>query len=227
MFHLRFTPHELADYTFNFLYFYSKYIIAREDVDDDGNPLLHYHILVDDDELGVQTLRNAAIANLQIPKSGRGKNNRYYALFDDWKDPGYICKYDNIVGSKGYTEAQILDFVVSGKKRYLSKVDKSELSGEVAPADFPKKKDKVIKVPFQQLVIATASAKWYEYKRECKEAGKKEDKQLIVDYVCEAMVQNGKGINQYLVKELTYAILHEDLDYRELILRKIKSLIFV
>lgn len=226
MFHLRFTPYDLSGYTFNWLYFYDKYIIAREDVDDDGNPLLHYHILVDDAGLGIQTLRNAAIANLKIPKAGRGKNNKYYALIDDWEDPGYICKYDNIVGSKGYTEAEILDYVVSGRKKYLPKVGRSELSGEVAPADLPKKKEKVVRVPFQQLVIATASAKWYEYKKQCQADSKEIKKDVIVDYVCDAMVQNGKGINQYLVKELTWAVLYDDLDYREILLKKIKSFVF-
>ena len=117
MFHLRFTPYDISGYTFDFLNIYDKYILAQEDLEDDGTPLLHYHILIDTD-YEVQSVRNAAKTALKIPKSGKGKNNKYYALITDWKDPGYICKYNNVIKSKGFSERQIMDYVISGKKTY-------------------------------------------------------------------------------------------------------------
>jgi len=216
MFHLRYTPYDISGYTFNFLFFYDKFIVAKELYDDSGNELLHYHILVDDEDLGEKTLRDAAKANFKIPPAGRGKNNKYYALFIDWKDPGYICKYNDIIHSKGYSEKEVMEFVISGKKRYLDKVKVVELSGEVAPATPPK--PKVVKVPFQQAVIADAAADWYNYKRD---TDKTIDVQVLKRFVCNAMRKHGRGINQYLVKELAYAVLYDDLDYREFVLNKI------
>jgi len=220
MFHLRFTPVDISGYIFDFLETYSRYIVAQEDIDDEGNPLLHYHILIDTD-YGIQSIRNAATASLKIPKAGRGKNNAYYALIPDWKDPGYICKYNNIIRSKGFDEREIMEFVISGQKKYLSKVKASELSGEVAPARAGSKKEP--KVPFQQSVIATASADWYNYKRQCRDNDEDIDRKKVIDFICSAMRQHGKGINQYLVKELAYAVLFDDLDYRERVLNKLKS----
>ena len=223
MFHVRFTPDDISGYTFDFINNYSKYIIAREEFDDEGNPLLHYHILVDDSSLGIQTLRNAVKANFKIPSAGKGRNNKYYAIIDDWKDPGYICKYNDIIRAKGYTEKEVLDYVISGKKRYLDKVKGTELSGELAPAVLSPKKEKVVKMPFQQAVIASASADWYNYKRQCRDDGTDVDRNQTIDYVAKAMREQSKGINPYLVAELARAVLYDDLDYREVVLAKLKS----
>lgn len=213
MFHLRYTPYDISGYTFDFLDKYESFIVAQEDVDDDGSPLLHYHILVDTD-YGVKSLRDDAKAALKIPPAGRGKNNKYYALIEDWKDPGYICKYNNIISSKGFSEKEVMDFVISGKNKYLGKVKGVELSGEVAPATPPKQPPKV---PFQQAVIADAAADWYNYKRDNDDI----DKDVLKKFVCDSMRKHGRGINQYLVKELAYAVLYDDLDYRDYVLNKI------
>lgn len=222
MFHLRFTPYDISGYTFNFLFSYAKYIVARELVDDSGNNLLHYHIMVDDDTVGPQTLRNNLREFFRIPPAGKGRNNRYYALITDWKDPGYICKYNDIIYQKGYTEKEIMEFVISGKKKYLDKVKRTELSGEVAPAVSPRPK-KEPKVPLQQAVIASAAADWYNYKRKCIEEGDLPDKDMTIEFVCKAMREHQRGINQYMVVELARAVLYDDLDYRQLVLAKIKA----
>lgn len=221
MFHLRYTPYDISGYTFDFLDKYQSFIVAQEDFDDDGSPLLHYHILIDTD-YGVKSLRDDAKTAFKIPPAGRGKNNKYYALIEDWKDPGYICKYNNIIRHKGFSEKEIMEYVISGKKKYLDKVKRVELSGEVAPATSPKQSPKV---PFQQAVIADATADWYNYKRKCHDNDEEPVRSKVCEFICTAMIKNGKGINQYLVKELSFAILHEDLDYRDLILAKIKSFV--
>lgn len=221
MFHLRFTPYDISGYTFDFLEKYEKYIIAKEEIDDNGNPLLHYHVLVET-SYDVQSLRNDAKASLKIPKSGRGKNNKYYAILADWKDPGYICKYNDIQKSKGYSEKEVMEYVISGKQKYLDKVKATELSGEKAPAVLPPKKEKIVKVPFQQSVIADAAADWYNYKRNNPNELLITKKCELKQFVCNAMRKHGRGINQYLVKELAYAVLYDDLDYRDYVLKKIE-----
>lgn len=210
MFHLRFTPYDISGYTFVFLENYSHYIVAYEDKDKKGNPTQpHYHVLIDTD-YGEKSVRDAIKLNLKIPKSSRGKNNAYYCLETEWRDPGYVCKYNDIRNSKGYSEKEIMEFVISGKNKYLRKVEEVELSGEKAPAAPPK-------IPFQQAVIADAAADWYNYKRENADP----DIQELKKFVCDSMRKHGRGINQYLVKELAYAVLYDDLDYRDYVLNKI------
>lgn len=88
--------------------------------------------------------------------------------------------------------------------------------------DVEPKQEKVVKVPYQQAVIADAAADWYNYKRLCKEKNEDPNYMEVVDFVCKGMRQHGRGINPYLVRELSYAVLHDDLEYRERILKKIK-----
>lgn len=138
MFHIRFTPYDISGYTFDFLNQFAGYIVAYEDKDKKGKPTQpHYHILVDTD-YGSKTVRDAFVAACKIPKSTRGKNNAYYGMFSDWQQPDYICKYNDIRESKGFTEKQILDYVISGKNKYLVKVEDVELRGKKAPATPPK-----------------------------------------------------------------------------------------
>lgn len=80
---------------------------------------------------------------------------------------------------------------------------------------------RVTQPPYQQLVIAEAAAKWYNYKNECKTNDTIIDKQQLKLFVCEAMRSVSRGINQYLVKDLAWAILFDDLDFRDYVLNKI------
>lgn len=224
MYHLRFTPYDLSGYEWLWLDRYTRYIVAEEEYDDDGNALLHYHILIDTDA-HKDTVRDMVKKKLPIPPSGKGKNNKYYALIADWKDPGYICKYNKVVHVKGYTEKEIMEFVINGKKKYLDKVDKSrtELSGEEAPAAERSAKPKRVKVPYQQEIIAIATAEWWKLKRQAKEEGTEPNPNDVTDLVVKAMREVSRGINVYLVQDCTLAVLYDDTDYRERVLSKIKS----
>lgn len=229
MFHLRFTPYDLSGYEWTWLERYTRYIVAQEDTEDDGTPLLHYHILIDT-EAHKDSVRDMVKSKLPIPSSGKGKNNKYYALIAQWKDPGYICKYNNILHVKGYTDKEIMDYVIHGKKTYLEKVDKSrtELSGEQAPAAERSTKPKPVRVPYQQQIIALASADWYAYKRKCRdEDGVEPDLEPVIEMVCKAMRLTSRGINQYLLQDIINAVLYDDLDYRERTLQRLKSKILL
>lgn len=222
MYHLRFTPYDLSGYTFEWLERYQKYIVAREDVEDDGTPLLHYHILIDTDA-HKDTVRDMVKTKLPIPAGGRGKNNKYYALIADWKDPGYICKYNNVEKTKGFTEKELLDFVVSGKKKYLEKVEKTPAENSVTAESRSTPTAKTPRIPYQQQIISIASAEWYKYKRDCKDNNYEIDSYRVVDFIMKAMREISRGCNEYLIQDLTNAILFDDLDFRQRTLDRIKS----
>lgn len=220
--HLRFTPYDISGYHWTFLDDYNKVIVAQEDVDDNLQPLLHFHIYLETSQ-HIDTVRKKLKSNLLIPDSGRGVNNKYYALIPKWQDVGYICKHNNIIQSKGYTEKELMDYVISGKKKYLEKVKGStELRGEIAPA--APRPPKTIKIPYQQQIISIAAAEWYNYKRAQQFDTLTTDHKIqLLEIVCKAMREVSRGVNKYLVEDIARAILFDDLDFREVMLSKLFS----
>lgn len=214
--HVRFTPYDISGYTFEWLSEYSKFILAQEDVDDNLQPLQHYHIYIETTK-HIDTVRDKLKKYLCIPAAGRGVNNKYYALISKWEDIAYIVKYNNILKSEGYTESELMKYVISGKKKYLEKERKTELRGEIAPAalEVPKK-EKVVKVPYQQQIIALASADWHNYKKttviDCLNDSHKRE---LIKFVCKAMREVSRGINQHLVNDIARAVLFDDIDWRD------------
>lgn len=219
MYHFRFTPDDISGYTFDFLESYDRYILAWEDKDKYGRPVpKHYHTYVET-SYGEKSVRDAIKTDLKIPSAGRGKNNKYYAFQTDWKDPGYVCKYDNIIRSKGFTEKQILEYVVSGRKKYLKKVDGGELSGEVAPAPQPRKQ----KPMTHAVIIGEATTRWYAYKRDNDVANhtKRELEKALTKIICEEIIKSGKGISPFQVRDYANAVLFSDIDYKDRLLEKL------
>lgn len=123
---------------------------------------------------------------------------------------------------------EMVDYAASlWKNKSPDKVESSgELSGKVAPA--PKRPPKV---PYQQQVIALASADWYNYKRDLSGINIQladgrpnvEARVHLVDSVCKAMREVSRGVNPYLVEDLARAVLYDDLDYRDYVVKKIIS----
>jgi len=114
-FHLRYTPHDtpftesdqrnLAD---NFTEKFDKYIIARESLDKKGNIVpTHYHCYIESD-LDIDTIRYNVQKWLNIPKGGSGRNNKYYMLKKWNEDISYICKQNNIVSYKGFSNEDLV-----------------------------------------------------------------------------------------------------------------------
>lgn len=77
--------------------------------------------------------------------------------------------------------------------------------------------ERVKKLPYQQDVITGAAAEWKKYKSTTDNPDIDELKTII----CNEMRRVNKGINPYMVKELAYAVLYDDLDYRVNVLQKI------
>lgn len=232
-FSIRFTPQpkgkdgivlpEISGWNFEYLKRHEKYILAREDKDKMGRSVpVHYHIYIET-SYGEATIRQTTKEALRLPAGGRGKNNGYYSLIPDWKDPGYICKYNELLDSKGFTEKELMDYVISGRKKYLEKLERTPAENSVT-AGQKSTTAKTPRVPYQQQIISIASAEWYKYKRECGyklTAGEAKDK--VIEFVCAAMREVSRGINEYLLKDLVYGVLYDDLDFRETLLNRLKS----
>lgn len=221
-YHLRFTPCDLSGYTFDWLTRYPKYIVAQEDENDIGEEFLHYHILIESDN-APDSIRDMAKKQLGIHSTGgKGKNNKYYALIQDWLDPGYICKHNNILHSKGYTEKTLMEFVVSGKEKYLNKQKTPATAGEKSSTT-----PKCPRIPYQQEIIAIAYVEWLKYKKQCATDDLEVHPHEVVDFVCKAMREKSRGINAYLLQDIVNAVLYDDPDFRERTLKRLKSKIQV
>jgi len=228
-FSIRFTPQPvdlsgITDFSFDYLNRYEKFILAREDKDKQGQSVpVHYHIYVET-TYGEATIRQTTKEALRLPAAGRGKNNGYYSLIPNWKDPGYICKYNDIQTTKGYTEKELLDFVISGKKKYLHKMEKSPAENSVTAETKSKPTAKTPRIPYQQQIISIAAADWYNHKKRLREENAcNADAYDLPQFVMKAMREVSRGINEYLLQDICNAILYDDLDFRERTLERIKS----
>lgn len=96
MYHIRFTPYDISGIIFDFLESYESYIVCYEDKKKSGKPTEpHYHIAIWSD-LKEKSIRDDIKLHFKIPSTGRGKNNKYYALYPAWQDASYIVKYNNL-----------------------------------------------------------------------------------------------------------------------------------
>lgn len=212
MWHLRFTPYDISGYTFDFIKNYTSHIIAQEDLDDDLKPLLHYHVLIDTD-YGEKSIRDAIKEHLKIPSSGRGRNNKYYALIKDWKDPAYICKYYNIISSKGYTEKALLDYAIEGKKKYLEKKESLARHSSVMTIQVEKKKQ-----PPVDRQISGDILQWFHEQEE------EPDKRAIILKACELYRKYGKGINIFKVRDIVTTLYFDVNSTRDQVIEQIFKL---
>ena len=83
--------------------------------------------------------------------------------------------------------------------------------------------ERVKKIPYQQEVIAITTAEWIKYKKEQPE-DRTPEISAIIPMVCKAMREVNRGINPYIVKDIAYAVLFDDLDFRDVVLRKIEKI---
>lgn len=221
-FAIRFTPYDLSGWSFEYLKKYETYIVGREDKDRAGRSVpVHYHVYIET-TYGEATVRQATKEALRLPAGGRGKNNKHYSLKEEWNDPGYMCKYNEILDSKGFTEKELMDFVISGKNKYLNKVETTPAANSVT-AGQKSTTAKTPRIPYQQQIITIAYAEWMKYKRQCREEGTQEDRYEVIEIVCKAMREVSRGLNEYLLKDICNAVLFDDPDYREITLQRLKS----
>lgn len=211
MFHLRFTPYDISGYTFDFLNVYDRYIIAYEDKDKHGDPAPpHYHIYIETD-YGESSVRNEARSAFKIPVGQRGKANKWFALATKWKDPGYVCKYDDIRGTKGYTEKEIMDYVITGKQRYLKSKTSLDLTN-------------VTVIPKRLSVDKEVIADCITYYESARKEGNKPKIEDVIREACRAVRRYGKGINPFKIREYVLAT-YFDCGNEDVVVKKCLSMI--
>lgn len=221
MIHLRYTPDDISGYTFDFLdSMASRYIVARELLDDKKQPLLHYHVLIETD-YGEKSIRDAAKAALKIPKSGRGKNNKYYALFEDWKDPSYICKYNDIVCSKGYASQTLLEYSIEGAAKYLNE-DECLIEDEKPQSQVSEVKTVRNKVQPVETQVSTEILVWYN--EQLLTGNEEPTKRQMVEKACALWRSHGKGINKFKVRDTVVTLLYDVNSHRDSVVSDILNM---
>lgn len=124
--HIRVTPYEF-DYDLSGVTKYGeKYVVAAEKGGLTFKP--HFHIALFTDACK-KTIDEAIKKSFNIPKEGKGKASKYFTnKYDDYVDPSpeYVCKdLPDVSGIticatavKGYTSAEVQEFIVEGRKKY-------------------------------------------------------------------------------------------------------------
>lgn len=221
MFHLRFTPHDISGYTFDWLEMFSSYTVCYEDKDKKGHPTEpHYHVLIETD-YGEKSVRDAIKANFKIPPCGRGKNNKYYALYSDWGDKSYVFKYGDVRKTKGYSPAEIVELVNFGKEKYLVKLKEDELSGKVAPASTSTRKAK--EPPVDRQVSIEILAWYYQHLQD--NNNEHPTRIQMIEKACDLYRNKGKGINVFKIREIIHTLYFDVGSFRDSLLKKIEDMI--
>lgn len=124
--HIRVTPYEF-DYDLSGVIKYSeKYIVAAEKGSITFKPHFHIAMYVD---VCKKTLTDTIRRCFNIPQEGKGKASKYFCCkYDEYDDPSpaYLCKdLPDVSGSvvaavalKGYTPAEVQEYIIEGRKRF-------------------------------------------------------------------------------------------------------------
>lgn len=210
MYHIRFTPYDISGYTFDFLETYSSYIVCYEDKTKSGEPTEpHYHIGIWSD-LKDKSIRDDIKTHLKIPATGRGKNNKYYALISGWQDVSYLVKYNNIVKMKDVPD--LLTLVAEGKEKHLKATPPPE--GRQPPQAAKRVcVDKEIMIALMEFMYAKKRNGGYS----------RED---LAAHACTLVRSHGKGINIFKIREYVHGVLWDDEEEgRSWVLNKISGLL--
>jgi len=144
-FHIRYTPYRevFQEDLEEFGNHYSKCIIGFERKNKKGEYAEpHYKIYFESETIS-DTISKRFNRIMKIPAGQKGKANKYFSLFSQWRRPEYVCKMGEIVYKKGYSDDEIAEYVKLGAEKWLKEENLKEkiLTSEAAPpAD--KKKEK-------------------------------------------------------------------------------------
>jgi len=116
-----------------------RYIIAEEV--GSVTEKVHRHMCIET-ELSLEGLKKRFQKQLkQLGLTGkRGHENEHYGGTRECDDEGaYVCKYGNIVGSKGYSESELSELIVKGAERYAYRLNPvTDASGGIVKPPKPK-----------------------------------------------------------------------------------------
>lgn len=219
--HCRFTPYDISGYLFTGLeWIANKMIVAYEDKDKKGNPTEpHFHIYMETkDDITDDTIRNHIRKSLCIPVGGKGKNNKYYSVEWKWKDPSYVCKYDDIRVNMGYTEQELLRLAVEGKQKYLTK------EVEVNAVSTNTTKQTKERINYDKEIIADVLTWYYNYKQTSEDMSPPDIKEIIRE-ACNVTRKYHRGINIFKVRDYVHTVMYEGGDYSSEVIKAIYKLI--
>ena len=213
-FHIRFTPYDISGYDFNWLIDdTTRFIVAREDKDKKGQPTEpHYHIY-GETEYTDDSIRNRIRKYFKIPAGGKGTNNKYYGTDWKWEDISYVCKYDDVKQSKGFSDAELLRLAADGKQKYLKKDVDVNL---VTPRATTKER-----VNYDKEIIADLLT-WYHLYRN--ETGYVPELKQIVRECCVIVRKYHRGINRFKVRDYVDTVMFETEAYSDDVVSSIMKL---
>jgi len=221
--HCRYTPYDISGYLFTSLeWIIDKMIVAYEDKKKTGEPTEpHFHIYMETKgDITDDTIRNHIRKALCIPKGGKGKNNKYYCIDWKWKDPSYICKYDDIRVNIGYSEPELLRMAVEGKQTYLKK----EANTAPTTEDVVKPTTKSQRINYDKEIIADLLIWYSEQKHSNDEMSPPEIKEIIRE-ACNVVRKYHRGINIFKVRDYVHTVMYEGGDYSDSVIKTIYKLI--
>lgn len=202
-----------------------RILVCQHEADEEVNRD-HIHALLYNTDVKEEAIKRRikSITNMELKGNG------------DWS---WVSKLPTVNREEFWSDADPIDahemevfkyirYIIKGDKanvRYVQNIPSTfidKAAGDWQPKRVKLEKvlvfEKQKKIPYQQDVIAGAAALWAQYRK----TNDLPDRKKVIEFVCDEMRRVNKGINPYLVKELAYAILYDDLDFREVVLDKIK-----
>lgn len=217
-------------------------IVCQHDADKKVNKT-HIHLGMWGCDVKEEALKRMFNKKTQLGLSGnedwKWKSKRFPAGLPPWEPPEKTPS-GLIIPGKGWDQNfRYLTYCIKGdlsRVKYVKNISQDILEeASEAWADFKEKSltsgrtevhiehIKVRAPPYQQTVIADAAIMWYDYKKKCREDNDPIERMKVVDFVCAAMRKVSKGLNPHMIRDLSYAVLYDDLDYRELMVKRVKE----
>lgn len=223
--------------TLSIWYDRAERIIVCQHDPDEGCARRHLHVGIWNSEIKEDQLKQLFNRHAQEKLKGNEdwswKHKDHPNGLPNWEDIPIVNGVAMPNNAQQMSNYKYLRYAIKGNKEHVvfSKGISDDLIAAAAD-DWKIKEDKpdviIIEhvkktVPgFQQLVIAEAYEDWFHYKKECKEKDELVDTNELKTIVCRAMRKHGRGINMYMVRDLAWAVLYDDIEYRDHVLRRIQ-----
>lgn len=211
----------------------THFIVAQHDADEKVKQT-HVHIGHWGCSVKDEALKRRFKTKTGLQLSGNEDWKWKYKRFPDGL-PDWECDFVQPANAKDNEIFKYLKYLIKGdlaRVKYVKNISTALLEAardawvdsvknDNSPAEIHIHHVKVRPPPYQQTVISEAAIQWYAYKRDNEDVNKTK----VVDFVCDAMRKCSKGINPHMVRDLSYAVLYDDLEYRDYVLDKCKYLL--
>lgn len=221
----------------------SERLICCEHSPDEGCRQTHVHLGIWNCDVGIERLKRLLKEKTNLSLSGNKDWAWVHENFPDGLPPWEEIAVEPLVGPLLDTPGkkqifQYLRYMIKGNMncvKFVKNISSALVDEACKSWAVPSSGTQAIQTitivdkrrerppPYQHSVIMDATAEWYNHKREMKEKGDLVDSSIVIEYVCNAMRKYSKGINPHMVRDLSYAVLYDDMDYKDLVLQKCKK----